>query len=105
ARHVLLRRAGHLHPRRIRRPAGGLLAYDRGGPEALHPLRAVARRPDLKKNSAYRSSLLTGSTSCRVILASAVGQGAVQSEAGVTDPARPNAVDHAFTGAAPKPWP
>jgi two-component sensor histidine kinase len=23
----------------------------------------------------------------------------------VTDPARPNAVDHAFTGAAPKPWP
>jgi len=39
------------------------------------------------------------------MLAATVGQGAVRSEAGVTDPARPNAVDHAFAGAPLKPWP
>jgi two-component sensor histidine kinase len=32
-------------------------------------------------------------------------QGAAQSETGVTDPARPNAVDHAFPGGPLRPWP
>ena len=51
ARNVLLRRARHLHPRRVRRPPGGLLAHDGGGPETLHPASQIPRRSDLRKRA------------------------------------------------------
>ena len=44
-RHVLLRRADHLHLRRVRRPARGLHLHDRGGRTLVHPALPLRRRP------------------------------------------------------------
>ena len=68
-RHVLLRRARHLHPRRVRRAHGGLLGHDGAGAQAFHAAREINRQSDLMPKALPHWSLdgyravVTGATS------------------------------------------
>ncbi len=54
-RHVFLRRAGHLYPRRVRHTPGGLLAHECIGARAIHPPGQNARRSRLRLADMHRA--------------------------------------------------